>query len=57
METDSPYLAPEPKRGARNEPAYVRYVCAKLAEIWGLSYEETERLTYENGLRLFNLSE
>lgn len=57
VETDSPYLAPEPKRGGRNEPAYVRHVCAKLAEIWGLSYEETEHLTYENGLRLFNLSE
>ena len=53
LETDAPYLAPEPFRGKRNEPAYVAYVAARLAEIRGLPVAEIERATSENFFRLF----
>lgn len=55
IETDCPYMAPEPKRGRRNEPAYVRHIAAKLAEIREISVEDAERITYENGCRLFGV--
>ncbi|MFQ5570710.1 MAG: TatD family hydrolase [Rhodothermales bacterium] len=55
LETDAPFLAPVPYRGKRNEPAYVRYVAEKLADVKGLSVEEVERVTTENALRLFHL--
>lgn len=57
IETDCPYLAPVPKRGKRNEPAFVTYTAAKLAEIWGVDETEVRRLTGENALRLFGLPE
>ncbi len=53
LETDAPYLAPEPFRGQRNEPAYVAQVAATLAEIKGLPVAEVERATTENFFRLF----
>jgi TatD DNase family protein len=53
LETDAPYLAPEPFRGKRNEPAYVAYVAARLAEIRGLPVAAIERATSENFFRLF----
>ncbi|HLT01016.1 MAG TPA: TatD family hydrolase [Geminicoccaceae bacterium] len=53
LETDAPYLAPEPFRGKRNEPAYVAYVAAKLAEIKGLEVAEIEAATTDNFFRLF----
>ncbi len=53
VETDSPYLAPVPRRGKRNEPAFVAHTAAKLAEIKGLSPEEVARATTENFFRLF----
>lgn len=53
LETDSPYLAPEPLRGRRNEPAYVRYVAAKLAEIRGLPMERVVQETTAGFERLF----
>jgi hydrolase, tatD family len=53
IETDSPYLAPVPKRGKRNEPAYVAFVAAKIAEIRGESVEEVARYTTENARRLY----
>lgn len=56
LETDAPFLAPVPFRGKRNEPAYVRYVAEKLAEVKGISVEEVERVTSANALRLFRLS-
>ena len=53
IETDSPYMAPEPLRGKRNEPSYVLHVAEKLAEIWNISVEEAARQTCLNAQRLF----
>jgi TatD DNase family protein len=53
VETDAPYLTPAPHRGERNEPSYVPFVIARLAEIYGTSVEETERQLLENTLRVF----
>jgi TatD DNase family protein len=53
LETDAPYLAPEPFRGRRNEPAYVAYVAATLAEVKGLALAEIETATTDNFFRLF----
>ena len=55
IETDSPYMAPEPVRGGRNEPAYVRFICAKIAELRGMSTEEVARATTENARKLFRI--
>ncbi|MFI4976953.1 MAG: TatD family hydrolase [Caulobacterales bacterium] len=54
VETDCPYLAPVPHRGRRNEPAYVREVLAKLAQIRGWTYEEAEARTEAAFFRLFD---
>ena len=56
LETDAPFLAPVPHRGKRNEPAYVRLVAEKLAEVKGLSVEDVERITTENARALFRIS-
>ncbi|MHB1485511.1 MAG: TatD family hydrolase [Saccharofermentanales bacterium] len=53
VETDCPYLTPEPFRGKRNEPAYVRYVSDKIAQITGKSAQEIENATFENACRIF----
>lgn len=55
LETDSPYLAPPPHRGKRNEPAYVARVAEALAEVHGTSVEEVTRITTENVRRLFGM--
>ncbi|MEE9451506.1 MAG: TatD family hydrolase, partial [Gammaproteobacteria bacterium] len=54
-ETDSPYLAPEPYRGKSNQPAYVRYVAEKIAQLRNMSYADIEEHTTENFFNLFNL--
>ena len=54
VETDSPYLAPVPKRGKRNEPALVVLTARKLAELRGISFEEIARITTENFRRLLD---
>lgn len=55
IETDCPFLAPEPFRGKRNEPAYVKYVAQKIAEIRGISFDEVARITEDNTEKLFRL--
>ncbi len=55
IETDCPYMTPEPHRGKRNDPSLVRLVLEKLAEIRGLSLEEAAAVTTENGYRLFGV--
>ncbi len=55
IETDAPYLAPQGKRGKRNEPAYVRFIAEKLAELRNVSYETIAEATSINAERLFRL--
>jgi TatD DNase family protein len=55
VETDCPYLTPSPHRGKRNEPAYVKHVAEKIAQIKGISVMEVEKVTTENAQKLFNL--
>jgi len=57
VETDSPYLAPSPHRGKRNEPAHVTLTAACLADRRGVSFEEFARQTTENARRLFKLTD
>lgn len=57
IETDSPYLTPEPHRGKRNSSLYIHYVAEKLADIRGLSVAEIEHITTENGKRCFKIEE
>lgn len=56
VETDSPYLAPVPNRGKRNEPAYVEHTARCLAEARQVSLEELAEQTTKNAIKLFNLS-
>lgn len=55
IETDSPFLAPVPMRGKRNNPEYVKYVAEKIAEIKNLGIEEVAKKTRENAKTLFNI--
>ena len=57
IETDSPYLTPEPHRGKRNDSGYVHFVSEKIAELKGITPEEAARITYENGKRFFRIDE
>jgi TatD DNase family protein len=57
LETDSPYLAPMPHRGKRNESSYLRLINKKLSEILSISEEEMARITFDNSSVLFNLAE
>jgi len=55
VETDAPFLAPHPNRGKRNEPAYVKFVAEKLAEIKECPLEEIEKVTTQNAFQVFRL--
>ena len=55
VETDSPYLTPVPHRGKRNEPAYVRHVAEKLADLHALTVQQVEDATTRNTKRLFGI--
>lgn len=55
IETDSPYLTPEPHRGERNNSANVRFTCAKIAELKGFSAEELAKMTLENGKKFYGI--
>ena len=55
LETDAPYLTPEPYRGQRNEPSYVEYVAGKIAELKNISLEEVAEVTTNNARRLFGI--
>ena len=53
LETDCPYMAPEPHRGKRNDSSYIPYIVQAIADIKGITPEEVERVTEENARRLF----
>ena len=53
IETDSPYLAPVPNRGKKNEPSFIRYTAEKLAELKNISYSEIVKHTTDNFNNLF----
>ncbi len=55
IETDSPYLTPEPFRGRKNDPSKVRYTAMKIAEVKGISLEEVARITYQNALDIYEI--
>jgi TatD DNase family protein len=55
IETDAPYLAPQPVRGKRNEPAYVRHTAEVIAEIKGLTFDDVARITSYNAMQLFGI--
>ncbi len=55
IETDCPYLTPEPHHDKRNEPLYVKYVAEKIAEIKGIKFEEVAKQTTKNARQLFNI--
>ena len=52
IETDSPYLTPEPYRGKRNESSYVKYIAEKIAELRNMELAEIKRITSQNALRI-----
>ncbi|MBQ2937418.1 MAG: TatD family hydrolase [Clostridia bacterium] len=55
IETDSPYLAPEPVRGTRNTPSNVRFVAQKIADVKGLTLQEVEKITVQNTKKIFKI--
>lgn len=57
IETDCPYLTPEPFRGQRNEPMYVKFVAEEIAKIKRMKFEDVAEITTQNALKLFNIQE
>ena len=55
IETDSPYLSPEPLRGKRNDPRNVKYMAKKIAQVKGYTIEQIAKLTYENACKIFKI--
>ena len=57
IETDAPYLAPVPRRGRRNEPAFLVHTCERVAELRGISFDEAATMTTANARRFYGLEE
>ena len=55
IETDSPYLSPEPNRGKRNDSRNVKYIAGKIAEVKGMSLDDIAKATYDNACKIFGL--
>ena len=55
IETDSPYLAPEPKRGTRNDSRNIKYMAQKIADVKGISLEQVAEITYQNACKIFEI--
>ena len=55
IETDSPYLSPEPLRGRSNDPRNVKYTAKQVADVKGISVEEVARITYQNAEKIFQI--
>jgi TatD DNase family protein len=55
LETDSPYLTPEPHRGTKNEPAYIEHVAKRICDIKGISMDELSEITEKNVKDLFDI--
>lgn len=55
LETDCPYMSPEPFRGKRNDPAKLYRMAQALGDLWGIPAEEAQAITYENGKRLYRM--
>ena len=56
IETDSPYLSPEPKRGRRNDPRNVKYIAQKIADVKQITVEEVAKFTHENTKKIFDIN-
>ena len=57
IETDSPYLAPEPVRGTRNDSRNLKYIVTKIAEVKGEKSEKVAKITYDNAMKFFGIKE
>ena len=57
IETDSPYLAPEPKRGTRNDSRNLEFIINKIAEVKNIPSEEVANKTFENAIKIFQIKE
>jgi TatD DNase family protein len=55
LETDCPYLPPEPKRGTRNDSTNIKYIAEKIAQVKGITYDEVVSVTEKNAMELFNI--
>lgn len=57
IETDSPYLSPEPFRGKRNDPRNVKFIAKKIAEVKNITTEEVAEITYKNAMKIFKIKD
>lgn len=55
LETDCPYLAPEPYRGKRNDSSYIPFIAERIGEVLGMSAQEVLDQTYQNAKKLYNI--
>ena len=56
IETDSPYLSPEPNRGKRNDSRNVKFIAEKIASVKGISVDEIAKATYRNACKIFEIN-